>query len=254
MMRARSNLRRRLFMESLEDRRMLAIAGDLTGGLLKFTGDAGANQLSIVNVVGSTYVISSTTDNITLTDNDGTLVGIVGSGTPAVTFSAPPGAVNNLSVDLAGGSDTVALAGMTAAASNGLKSLTISDSGAAGTDNVQLAGDVDIDGNFTLSSVENLLLATSATIDTEQGGDNNAGNVDLGGAATSANAVALDLTIDATTSGASTPGTITLGVFSNAPGPQFVHHLTIAGPSTTVITGDMHTSGDQVFNGDTLLA
>ena len=47
--------------------------------------------------------------------------------------------------------------------------------------------------------MENLLLTTSATIDTEQGNDSNSGNVDFGGAVTSANAVGLDLTIDATT-------------------------------------------------------
>src|SRR5690242_8466350 len=106
MMRDRSKLRRRLFMESLEDRRLLAIAGDLTGGLLKFTGDAGANQLSVANVVGSTYVFSSTSDNVTITDNDGTLT-LVGNGTPTVTVTAPAGAVNNMSIDLADSSDRV---------------------------------------------------------------------------------------------------------------------------------------------------
>ena len=80
------------------------------------------------------------------------------------------------------------------------------------------------------------------------------GNVDFGGAVASANVVGLDLTIDATTGGAFAAGVATLGAFSNAPGPQFVHNLTIAGPSITVITADMHTSGDQVFNGDAQLA
>src|SRR5438132_4979238 len=89
MMRACSKLRRRLFMESLEDRRLLAIAGDLTGGLLKLTGDSAFNQLSVSNVAGNTYLISSTTDNITITDNDLTLT-LVNNGTAAVTVTAPP--------------------------------------------------------------------------------------------------------------------------------------------------------------------
>jgi hypothetical protein len=198
-------------------------------------------------------VLGSVAGSITITDHDGTQT-IAGNNSGAVSLTGPIGSINRISIDLKGGSDTVTFAGFGAAAAQVLDSLTVGDTGAAGTDTVQLAGNVSIDGDFTLNGVENLLLTSSSTIDTEQGGDNSAGNVNFGGAATSASLVALDLTIDATTSGAFTPGTITFGVFSNAPGPQFVHHLTIAGPSTTVITGDMQTSGDQVFNGDTLLA
>src|SRR4051812_19418554 len=119
MMRDRSKFRRRLFMEPLEDRRLLAIAGNLTSGLLKFTGDAGANQLSVTNVVGSTYVFSSTTDIIHIDDNDMTTV-VLNNDTAAVTVTAPAGSVNNMSIDLAGGSDGVTLAGLTGTASSSL--------------------------------------------------------------------------------------------------------------------------------------
>ena len=62
---------RRLFMEPLEDRRLLAILGDLTGGNFTLTGDAGANSLVIANVAGNVYTLTSATDNITITGDSG---------------------------------------------------------------------------------------------------------------------------------------------------------------------------------------
>src|SRR5262245_28123624 len=172
MMRARSFFRRsspkkpgrdrqsrRLFMEPLEDRRLLAILGDLTLGHLTLTGDAGANSLQIASA-GNVYTLTSATDNITITDNDLTL-GLVGNGTGNVTVTALPPAVTNLTIDLAGAADTVQFDALAGAAAAALTSLNVSDTGVAGSDVVRLNGNIDIDGNFSLSGVETALLTAS---------------------------------------------------------------------------------------------
>ena len=57
--------------ESLESRVTPAITGLLSGGTLTLTGDIDANTLSI-SVVADQYTLTSTTDVISITDNDST--------------------------------------------------------------------------------------------------------------------------------------------------------------------------------------
>jgi len=102
----RSRKSRQFFLEPLEDRRLMAILGDLTGGVMSLTGDAAANDLTVTNAAGNTYILSSAADPITITDNDATLT-LIGNGTNVVTVTAPPPAVTNLAIDLAGAGDTI---------------------------------------------------------------------------------------------------------------------------------------------------
>jgi hypothetical protein len=266
MMRARSLFRRlwpnkprrdrqsrRLFMEPLEDRRLLAILGDLTGGNVTLTGDALANNLQITNLAGDVYTLSSATDNITITDNDATLV-LLNNGTNNVTVTAPLAAIKNIAIDLLGAADTVQFNAMIGTAAAALTSLSVSDTGAAGSDVVRLNGNLSLDGSFSLSGVETVLLTSSVTIDTEQGDNGNAGNINFGIAIVSADAAGRDLTLNAETALGFTNGTATLGEFSNTPGPQFVRNLTTTGGTTVVLSGDVRSTNDQTYNGPVRLA
>ena len=249
----RSDRPRRCFFEPLEDRSLMAIAADLTGGNFSIAGDAGANDLQITNLAGNTYLLASATDNITITDNDATLT-LLNNGTGLVTVTAPAAAIKNIAIDLKGSGDTLTLNALIGSAAAALKSLAVNDTGTAGTDLVKLNGNISIDGSLTLAGVENALLTSSVAIDTEQGNNSNAGSVDLSGAVVSADAVGRDLAIDANTGVGFTDGVAILGVFSNAPGPQLVHNLTISGGTATSISSEIHTSGDQTYNDATTIS
>src|SRR5262249_20123669 len=67
-----------LFLEPLEDRRLMAILADLTGGKLTLSGNASANDLHVA-IVGNVYTLTSASDLIQVTDNDAALTAITGN-------------------------------------------------------------------------------------------------------------------------------------------------------------------------------
>src|SRR5205823_6624275 len=77
---------RRLFLEPLEDRRLLAVTATLTNHVLSIVGDGSLDVAGLFNVAGDTYTLASGfPPSPTLTDNDGTLTGVV-TGLNTVTF------------------------------------------------------------------------------------------------------------------------------------------------------------------------
>src|SRR5262245_22154610 len=121
---------RRLFVEPLENRHLLAaITGDFAGGTLSFTGVGSANTLEISNAAGGTYTFkTAAADTITITDAGATLT-IAGNGTDTVTVTATTQTITGLAIDLGNGSDTVTLHALTGSAAAALTSLAVNDTG-----------------------------------------------------------------------------------------------------------------------------
>ncbi|NLF73507.1 MAG: hypothetical protein GX575_31100, partial [Candidatus Anammoximicrobium sp.] len=141
------------------------------------------------------------------------------------------------------GADQITIVSADNAHGNG--TLSINTDGSA--DRLNLHGNVAIDGNLTLSGVENVVLGASVTIDTEQGSDGAGGNADFGGATVSADAAGRDLAIDTSTGlPAGNGGRVNLAVFSKAaPGAAFVNDLTI-----TTTSGAGGTAGSLTLTGN----
>ncbi len=97
-------LSRRLGFESLEGRAMLAgnvstVFDNSVGGFLELTGDGSANHVAIRQVSANTFVVTGI----------GTKINVNGQNFNSFTFHN----VTDVSIDLMGGNDTLAMANMT---------------------------------------------------------------------------------------------------------------------------------------------
>ena len=151
---------RRLFLESLEDRRVLATIAstfDAGTGTLTLTGtDAAADTLNI-SLAGATLSLGTTAGNTINLTSIGLLDAV---GPQAVPLGAAT--VNKLVIDLKGSGDTINLSGTLATPL--LTVLTINDTGAdAGADAVNASGTLDIGGALSIAGVESTSLATNVT-------------------------------------------------------------------------------------------
>ncbi len=106
----------------------------------------------------------------------------------------------------------------------------------------------------------NWVLTETSLIDTEAGGGNDAGAVDLSLADVSASALLVDLTIDTSTPDAFDGGDVALGDFDNTPGGQYIDDLDVdttsgGGGTDGIITfhGTIVTTGNQTYAGSVLL-
>ncbi|MDX1944188.1 MAG: autotransporter-associated beta strand repeat-containing protein, partial [Pirellulaceae bacterium] len=218
-------------------------------------------QIEPMDVIGApsftllTANLANNADTITIADGT-TIVGALAAmtisgnsgGTPfelANVRNTPIVVIDAATNDGAGFADTITINTTTGAHGNG--SLAINTGG--GADVVNLNGNLNLDGSFTLSGVENLVVGATVILDTEQGNNNSAGSVNLGGATVSANGASRDLTINTSVTGAgNNGGAVSLAVFSNAaPGGSFVNDVTI---NTTSSGG---TAGTTTLAGNILL-
>lgn len=144
LLRSRSFRRRRrtlqrssiasLFLERLEDRRMLATL-DFSGGIINYDGTANASALA-VELVGTDYRFTDT-ENITVSGTQA--ASCTGSGSTVVL--CPTNAVTSIDIDLLGGADTVTIA-----------NLTLSGNLTVTADDVTLSGPVSSSGTVTINA------------------------------------------------------------------------------------------------------
>ena len=219
-------------------------------GLVTFTG---LEPVDMTGLVTATITLPGGADVLTISDGFDSVTGTI----PAMRIDGTSGgvgienvrlynnttvAINTTAVDAA---DTITISGITNAHAN--KNLTIT-TGAVNPDTVNIDGNIQLDGNFVLSGVENVVLrnATTITIDTELGNDNAGGAVDFGGAAVSSNAALRDFVINTNSTGFA-GGAVTLGAFGNA-GTFYVNDLTINTSGTTAglltLTGNIFLNND----------
>ncbi len=123
-----------LFLERLEDRRMLATL-DLSGGAINYDGSAAASTLA-VELVGTNYRFTDT-ENITVSGSQAT--DCSGSGTMVVDCAA--NVVTSIDIDLLGGTDSATIA-----------DLTLSGDLSVTADNVTLSGPVTSGGTVTINA------------------------------------------------------------------------------------------------------
>ncbi len=112
-------------------------------------------------------------------------------------------------------------------------------------------GDATFDGDVVLHS--------NTTMDTETGGGDAAGAVDLSAATVSASAGGIDLDIDTSTADANNGGAVALGTFDNVAAGSYVNALDVNSTSTGAVDGaitlnnDVRTASTQTYTGPVLL-
>lgn len=114
--------------ENLESRIVPAIINvDLTAGSLVIDGDADANQITI-SVSGDTYTLAAGAgDTFTITNDDS--ASATGDGTATVTIGAVDGDINDVTLNLDGGNDSLTLSSaadpVTVNGSDGADTITV---------------------------------------------------------------------------------------------------------------------------------
>ena len=223
---------------------LAASSGDITDADLDAAADVSANSLTLTatgNIGTSAANADIDTTVASITANSTTVGDIVIDETNALTVNGLTTTSGNITLTADG--DT-AISGAVSAGGSGFVSLTAATANAdltvnaaistAGTGSVSLTADangvitlsnnITTDGGDVATTGLRTVLGASATIDTEVGGDANAGDVNLSATPVSANAAGLTLTINA--DGNSDGGSVILPVFNNA-GGQFVNALSI---------------------------
>jgi Dockerin type I domain len=234
---------RRLFVEPLEDRRLLAtITGTFAGGVLSFAGDAGANELQI-SAAGNIYTLTSATDNINIPVPNGLV--LVGNNTPLLTVDVSGAAVTQLAIDLADGGDTLTLNAVSGTAATALTALNVTDAAGA-SDTVSVNGAINIGGTLTIgNTLETTTLANNVTTTGDQIYN---GSVTLG-----ANVVlvASTVTFNSTVAGGGNSLGITgNAVFGDAAADTVTGLSTLSVSGTTTInTNTVTTTGTQTYSG-----
>ena len=157
----------RLGAEILEDRLAPAVF-DISGGVATYTGDAGANDVTVgLNSGTSTYQINDSDTTITL-GSGAVLLGWTGSGTN--TIIGPKSSVSSYAFSLGGGANslTIGASGFIDPIAVPLSSVGAGTSDAFSVPNVgsginESTGDISIT-NYTTISVQEPLVATSGNV------------------------------------------------------------------------------------------
>jgi mucin-19 len=281
-LRTRSSLsRRRLRIERLEDRRMLAITAFFDGvtDSLTFTGDAGDNQLTIL-----ASDPSSTTVSFTSTDGPITLLGATTNPQAGVTLilvNLAGGTGDSLTIAGSGGADTIALNGLIATyaavpyALLAVENLiiagqgggdTISATGASVTGDLVLNGGADADtlsannltvGDFTVQGPDTDDIDLSGAITAATGSQHYQTPVTIAGATTlTANTAGQRIEFDGTVNGAnSLVMTSPESIFDGAVGAIPLASLTTVGllGEVRINGGQVTTTGSQTYAGPVTL-
>ncbi len=168
---------RKLFLEPLEDRRLLAVTATVDGNnVLNVSLNAASDHAYITNSGSGIRVGTTANGTEALTDTTG-IVAISVTGTGAA----------GQNVDFDGSTYTLAGFGGNAVTTAGLAV-------------VDLGSSITTDGNnVTIAASGHLNISANVTIDTETGNDGSAGNVDLSGATVIQASGTPDLTIDTST-------------------------------------------------------
>lgn len=236
---------RRLFLETLEDRRVMATIGssfDAGTGTLTLTGtDAAADTLNI-SLAGATLSLGTTAGNTI----DLTSIGLLDAvGPQAVTLGAAP-LVSRVVIDLRGEGDTINVAG--SAATPLLTHLEINDTGADATDDaVNVTAAIDFGGPLLVGRVELMTLAANVTT---TGVQTYGGNVSLTADVVLA-AGGIGVTFNGTVVGNSNDLSITgNAVFGDGAADTVtgVEVLAVSG-TTSINTSTITTGGTQTFTG-----